>query len=555
MGKSIIAQPALAANFYFWRESGYFETAAEYQPLLQTWSLAVEEQFYLFFPLVMILLFKLGRKAAVIGVAGLIAVSLGWSIFSTKAFPSLSFYLLPSRIWELDLGVVLALIQIRRERPRWVNELVSWGGIAMILAAVFRFDLNTPFPGYTALLPCLGAAFVIFGTAQQATTASALLGWTPIRFVGLISYSLYLWHWPLIVFARYLSLGELTTPIKAIIFVLSLILAALSWRFVERPFRKAKEREAKGAIRRVLMIGAAVSALTLSLGLALSKSEGFPNRFSAETLALGEVESPFTGMRSRDYLAENGTLPAIGSPKEEATRPPVLIWGDSHAMSLLTAFDDLGRKYESTVYVAAHPSTPPLTGTWTPRIGRGALRWGDDVLDQLETLEIKTVFITGRWGLYIEPTADGDRRNLIANESGSAEAPEIFEEALQETLLRLDEMGVKVWFMDDVPLQSHSVPETVMLASIRGKGLNVAAKSREDFWVETHVTRTLLERVLSGSSALRLDPIPLLADQDGFLPMARDGKPLCSDEHHLSPFGAEQLKPLFEPIFESTHRP
>ena len=250
LGKSIMAQPALVANVYFWQESGYFETAAEYQPLLQTWSLAVEEQFYLFFPLVMILLFKLGRRGAFIGVLSLIAASLAWSIIGTKAYPSLAFYLLPSRIWELDLGVILALLQIKRERPRWVNETLSWGGIACILVAVFTFDLNTPFPGYTALLPCLGAAFVIFGNAQGATSSVAFLGWGPIRFIGLISYSLYLWHWPLIVFARYQSSGELSSSTKGAILVLSLVLAILSWRFVERPFRKAKDREAKSATRK-----------------------------------------------------------------------------------------------------------------------------------------------------------------------------------------------------------------------------------------------------------------------------------------------------------------
>lgn len=552
LGKSIIAQPALVANVYFWRESGYFETAAEFKPLLQTWSLAVEEQFYLFFPLVMILLFKLGRGVATIGVLALIAASLAWSVLGTKAYPSLAFYLLPSRIWELDLGVILALLRVRRERPRWLNELLSWGGIGCILAAVFTFSLNTPFPGYAALLPCLGAALVIFGNAQQATSSAALLGWGPVRFVGLISYSLYLWHWPLIVFARYVSMGELTAPMKGGILITAFVLATLSWQWVEKPFRKAKSREAPGATRKVLLMGAAVSVLTLALGLTLTKSEGFPGRFSKETLALGEVEAPFAELRARDELAKTGKLPTVGAPEEDTNGAPVLVWGDSHAMSLLTAFDELGLRHGRTVYVAAHPSTPPLVNTWTPRIGREAMRWGDEVLEQVATLEIDTVFMTGRWGLYLAPTADGDRRNLIADASGSGSPAEVFGEALAVTIDRLETMGVTVWFMDDVPFQAHSVPETLMLASIRGRDLNTMAKSIETWRTETETTRRTIGDGLTRTSVQRLDPIPLLAGPDSIFPMAREGKALYSDEHHLSPFGAAALKPLLEPIFRSS---
>lgn len=554
LGKSIMAQPALVANVYFWRESGYFETAAEYQPLLQTWSLAVEEQFYLFFPLVMILLFKLGRGAALFGVIALVAVSLAWSIIGTKSFPSLAFYLLPSRIWELDLGVILALLQIKRERPRWINEALSWGGIACIITAVFTFDLNTPFPGYTALLPCLGAALVIFGNGQQSTSSAAILGWVPIRFVGLISYSLYLWHWPLIVFTRYQSSGELSVSMKGGIFILSLILATLSWRFIERPFRKAKSREAKNATRKVLAIGAVTSIFTLGIGIFLSESKGLPKRFSAETLALGRVDSPFTLMRSRDFLNEKGTLPLVGAG-EESSEPPVLVWGDSHAISMLPVFDELGKKHGIPVYAAVQPSTPPLQGTWTPRIGEDFIEWGDAVLAQVGSLEIGKVFLVGRWALYLQATGDGDRRNLISDKTGTNPPEEVFAAALARTIRRLDEMGASIWFVEDVPLQPHSVPETVMLASIQGRDLNVSARRIKWHLESNEEIMVIIDQSLSGLPVLRLDPLPLLTDPGGVLPMAREGKSLYSDDHHLSPFGASQLEPLIEPIFESTHRP
>ncbi|MDF1825427.1 MAG: acyltransferase family protein [Verrucomicrobiales bacterium] len=550
LGKSIMAQPALVANVYFWQESGYFEVASEYQPLLQTWSLAVEEQFYLFFPLVMILFFKLGRRAALIGVLILIALSLGWSVFSTKVYPSLSFYLLPSRIWELDLGVILALLQIKRDRPRWINEVLSWGGIGCILTAVFTFSLNTPFPGYTALLPCLGAALVIFGNAQQATSSSALLGWGPIRFVGLISYSLYLWHWPLIVFARYQSAGELSVTMKVVILLLSLICATLSWRFIEKPFRKAKEREAKGATRKVLAIGAVTSIFTLGLGVAFSESEGLPKRFSAETLELRRVDSPFSLMRSRSFLEENGTLPVVGELQDEASSPPMLVWGDSHAISLLPAFDVLGKKHGTTVYAAVQPATPPLAGTWTPRIGKDFLEWGEAVLEQVDSLGIEKVIIVGRWDFYLRATPDGDQRNLISDEAGTDLPAEVFERAVRRSLARLAGLGVEVWFIEDVPFQPHSVPETVMLASIQGRNLNGAARSLEAYQEWNHEIAEIIDRSLVGLPVRRLDPVPLLTDADGILPMARNGKALYSDDHHLSPFGAQQLEPLIEEIFE-----
>ncbi len=235
-GESVAATALFVSNFDFWQQSGYFDAGAEAKPLLHTWSLAVEEQFYLLFPLLLGLFRSAGRRGLLLLAGGLALASFGFGLWAVRAYPAMAFYLAPARVWELMLGAILALAEVPRP-PRWIAEALSLLGLALLAVAVFAFSPDTPMPGANALLPCLGAALLIYANGAGDTLAARGLSLRPMVFAGLISYSLYLWHWPVFVFARYLRVAPLGAAETLALIALSVGLAVLSWRFVERPFR------------------------------------------------------------------------------------------------------------------------------------------------------------------------------------------------------------------------------------------------------------------------------------------------------------------------------
>jgi peptidoglycan/LPS O-acetylase OafA/YrhL len=229
---SLFATAFFASNFEFWREVGYFDVGAEWKPLLHLWSIAVEEQFYLVFPALLLLIGTQSRRKLLIATGALFALSLVFSMWAVAHAPSTAFYLLPSRFWELMLGAMLALAQLPQPSSRAVRETIGILGLGMIAAAVFFYTRWQSFPGAAALLPCIGAALLIHA-GESRTLTHRLLSLKPVVFVGLISYSLYLWHWPLLVFTQ-IALNRVLLPWESWI----LIALSVAVRFSRARFRQ-----------------------------------------------------------------------------------------------------------------------------------------------------------------------------------------------------------------------------------------------------------------------------------------------------------------------------
>jgi peptidoglycan/LPS O-acetylase OafA/YrhL len=260
---SLIATAGFASNFHFWGYTSYWAPAAVEQPLLHTWSLAVEEQFYLIFPPFLLMFRHRSQRVVLWAMIGTLALSLAISVVSVRYSPVSAFYLLPSRFWELLTGSVLAVGRFTPLSGIILRNAVAAIGLAMIAYTVFALSAASPFPGLNAIPPCLGAALVIYaGTgvtdAHPAPLVNAALATRVPVFIGLISYSLYLWHWPIIVLAtavlpRALDAGQTIVAIAA-----SFLLATLSWRFVEQPFRG---RHSEIARKPLFVAGAATIAV------------------------------------------------------------------------------------------------------------------------------------------------------------------------------------------------------------------------------------------------------------------------------------------------------
>ncbi|HYE52312.1 MAG TPA: acyltransferase family protein [Azospirillaceae bacterium] len=240
VGQSVVAATLFVSNLLFWWETDYFDGSAELKPLLHTWSLSVEEQFYIVFPL---FLAAVHRWAGGRFTAAVLPVALGsfaLALWGMGVDASATFYQAPTRAWELLIGSLLALGAVPALRGRGAREAAGVLGLALVAWPVLGYSAETPFPGLAALPPCLGAALLIHAGQGDAATrplATRLLSARPMVAVGLISFSLYLWHWPLLVFARYLAMRELTALETAGIVALTFAAAWASWRWVEQPFR------------------------------------------------------------------------------------------------------------------------------------------------------------------------------------------------------------------------------------------------------------------------------------------------------------------------------
>lgn len=275
-GKSLIAVAIFAANILFWQESDYFAADADLIPLLHTWSLAVEEQFYVIFPLIVIAFWALGKRW-IVGIVSIIAlISLGLTEWGWRQFPEANFYLLSTRAWELMIGVFAAFYLSSYAQPNGkLAQIGSLAGLALILFSVFVLDETIPFPSLYALIPTLGAVFIILFTTPE-TMVYRLLSFKVMVGIGLISYSAYLWHVPLLVFARITHSDEPELWLISLLCVASLALAYISWRFVERPFRD-KHRFTRKQIFSFALLGGTVF---IGTGMAFILSDGAAFRWN-----------------------------------------------------------------------------------------------------------------------------------------------------------------------------------------------------------------------------------------------------------------------------------
>ncbi|HMD32221.1 MAG TPA: acyltransferase, partial [Candidatus Acidoferrales bacterium] len=282
--KSLLAAVLSASNFYFWTQSSYFSAPAEMKPLLHTWSLGVEEQFYVCLPIFLFLAHRYFPRRLRLSVVLVALASFVLSAVGAFRAPASTFYLLHTRAWELLVGVLIALEVFPEISSPLARNLAAGGGLALISASVLRYSPALPFPGIAALAPCAGAALVILSGRTGTSAVGRLLSLRPVVFVGLISYSLYLWHWPIIVFQGMESVtasGLSARAAKLISIAVSFAVATLSWKFVEMPFRQSGVRLSRPAL---FKLASTAAALVAAIGLATILSGGMPSRYPSNAI-------------------------------------------------------------------------------------------------------------------------------------------------------------------------------------------------------------------------------------------------------------------------------
>lgn len=342
--QSLVAVTLFASNMLFWGEENYFSPAAELKPLLHTWSLVVEEQYYVLFPVLLLLLWRFGRNRAFWAIAGMAAVSLLLSEWGWRHKPSANFYLAPTRAWELLAGSLCAFWLTGRAQR--TNNWLSLLGLALIVFAIFRFDDATPFPSVYALVPVVGTALIIlFGGA--GTWAAELLGTRGFVGIGLISYSAYLWHQPLFAFARIRILPKPEQSLMLALAALSLVLAHFSWRYIEKPFRKG-QASILPTRRAVFAASGIAIILFMAVGFVGHINNGFINRLDPEKQELLKTAS-FSPMRDRCHINGTREFAVSESCVYFGENPEIAVLGNSHAVEIAYSLAEVAKEYKKSV--------------------------------------------------------------------------------------------------------------------------------------------------------------------------------------------------------------
>lgn len=562
LAKSALAAALSASNIYFWLGSNYFSVHADLMPLLHTWSLSVEEQYYLVWPTLLIVLMLAARKRPEVFTRLLWAVLLlvGVTTFAanvhmTTTDPPGAFFLMPMRAWEFALGGALMLgAPIIEHWPTFVRALLFAVGIVLIGVATVMLDNTVAYPGTAVLLPTLGTVALI--AAGCGPTFAPLHGWLASRgmvAIGQLSYSWYLWHWPLLSLARTNDLGERYLARDGVIALVSLGLAWLTYHFIEHPIRSQQYRGFRGT-RTTLLSGAAMSAAVLccALGLGLAAqyfyahptdrqqkltAQAVDDRPSATAACLEKMHSKFAAL-SRDRRC-------FTQPSQSVE---LVLWGDSHANHWFPLMRQASRELHMNVEEFARASCPPLLGVMP--FSEGAVdhqceRFNQAVVTEIERLAheggLKGVVLAGRWPAYLgRPSPDG---SLLAHLSfGEGSLDSIESEAamhigLAATLERLERAGLRVVVVGATPEFHYSVPQCLLRRSLQECAMTRAAVDERRGRAMHVVSNTV-----ASNGAHMFDPLPFLCDQDFCYPM-HGQTVMFSDPQHLTAAGSPLLEP------------
>lgn len=549
---SLVATTLFSSNFLFWSELGYFAAPAEVKPLLHTWSLAVEEQFYILFPLFLLIAQRYFRKLLVPALAiGLIG-SLALSALLVDARPDDAFYLPHSRAWELLLGAVLAANVLPALPQSRLADVLAVAGLGLILGSVFFYDRNTPFPGFAGVPPCLGAFLVIWANANQSTWVGRVLGTKAMVGIGLISYSLYLWHWPMLVFAKYYVARPLELGEVAAILLLSFVAAGLSWKLVESPFRGRAS-----PFRRVhIFAGSAVGMLCFAVVGAMGHyTNGFAARPHQALLDTGfhARQDECFGTENLEQVL-NRELCTFG--EGDSARPDFFVWGDSHANALFPTFAAAATSTGTHGVFAARRACPPLLGVTRPDERQyDCPEFNDAVLELIRTEGVENVFLVARWnvnalgrGRY--ELATGEEEIFINDEHSQEKSLDenmrTFERGMSRTLERLSTAGVRAFVVLQVPGMDVRVPQYLAARAREGRSAEMRL-ALESGWERHRLMQDRITAIAARYGAAVVDPAEVLCSDRECL-IAKDGYNVYRDDDHLSVKGALLLQPWLEQI-------
>ena len=526
--RSLISATLFVSSIQFRQESGYFDADAHGKPLLHTWSLSVEEIFYVVYPMAMLLLWRWAGDRRSLVLAGAALLSFAASVWALllDAQSSSAFYLAHFRAWELLIGALLALSAVKPPQHGRTADAMSVAGVLLIGLAVLGYSETTVFPGLAALVPCLGAALIILAGQRHPSLGGRVLSRGPIVFTGLISYSLYLWHWPILVFAG-LWMGRRPSALEgASLAVASFALAALSWRYVERPFRGKS-----GVLSRPALFGASagVGAALVAVGLHGEVTKGWLSRYPealGAVLAARDDRDP----RQKQCLSTKPNAGGCIYGKAGAT-PTMALWGDSHAAIYAVMLGRLAGEKGDALLSFTMPACPPVVG-WqiaTQKWRESCARFQDLAIGTILEIEtIRTVVLAA---------------NFVDHVAASREQHGL-REALRDAVDRLLQAGKRVVVVYPIPVLGPETLKHLSHAAADGEDLERLGQPLDAYLRASSEAFGLLDDLGERPGLVRVRPQAGLCDDRRCAVYLKD-RALYSDYGHLSLSGTELLAPLF----------
>ncbi|GEO00759.1 acyltransferase [Novosphingobium sediminis] len=547
-GKAIIAAVLPVSNFYLHHQpTGYFSSDSRTNPLIHMWSLAVEEQFYLLYPVVLLAILRFKPRALPAIFALALLLSLALAAVLTPRSPGAAFYYLPPRAWELMLGGVVALFEraenwtlpaARRTRP------VIWLSLAGLVTATLIPGERGWFPWPGALLPCVSAAALI-ALLRPSDGVARILSAPPLVFVGLISYSLYLWHQPALALTRAISLNALTPTAYVAIIIAVFVLSWASWRLVEQPFRRRDLLSDRQVIAGIAVVAAAL----IAGGFACWYTRGWPDRLSAQTrdlMTMSQAES----LRRRDCGTDDQGNPRCANM---AHWPPSLaLIGDSHAFALSEGFSPLAAENGRGTLTLWRSACAPILGHSNDHHVAKCMRFMDTASRRIaDNRSISKVILVSRWALHLE-------RQTFDNGEGGVEAPisgkplplgnrdaARFEQGLEAMIGRFQQAGKTVVILGPVPEVGWNVPEYIWKTSLLA---HQAAPTTSYAHFRSRQSRTfrMLDNVARRTGATVVYPDRAFCSAATGRCITADGMvPFYTDDDHISAAGTRAIMQRF----------
>jgi peptidoglycan/LPS O-acetylase OafA/YrhL len=527
--QSLASLSLFSSNILFWKETGYFAATAEEKPLLHTWSLSVEEQFYVIFPIFLIFLLRKNRNKAINFLFFIAIISFLASEFGSHSTPTANFFLLPSRTWELLSGSLIAFY-CQNNKPS-ANSCLELIGTTIILLSILLFDKHTRFPSIYTILPVFGTILVLL-FSNGSGVVGRLLSAQAVVAVGLISFSLYLWHQPIFAFLRVLSLEPLTPSIKLGAIFLSFLFGYLSWRFIEKPFRRKKE--GTSATIRVFAVAGTVSATMFAVGVWGHINQGAPNRFPEELQRqFAAAEDP--GLKEYGCSPKIlGDLKVCGFGDWERPENTILLIGNSHARMFIPELHQELTKYNIRGIHSRYSFTSDdlAMSDDSPEY---ASDWKRDIRSLAEVSD--TIVVSMRWTQGITAQLNYFDDNGIQN---SLEQQNAVYKMFEDRLSWLGQIGKPVFLIMPVPESPVNVPKQMLLRA-RLPMLNVESASPKDFYLHKNLKAiellTNIQKELANVTLI--DPSKDLCPLEDCNLYVR-GLPAYYDDNHLSSVGASK---------------
>lgn len=549
LGRHLIASATFTSNIRLLKESGYFDQAAELKPLLHLWSLAVEEQFYIFWPLLLWAVHTSKTRHMKILLGLLFLGSIGWC-FAHQGKPE-NFYVLQSRFWELMIGAGLVGLNQRTKRSLKYFSLplngLSLFGFLLLIAGIALISKTIPFPGPVTLVPTLGCAILII--SEGAWINKKILSPYVMRGIGKISYPLYLWHWPLLVYLRISKINKPSFVELACTLGISVILAITTYLFIERPIQSLAgiQTWSPKRIRLIFLYsGLAALASVAILGMTTKKAGGFPSRYNYSVL---EVDDEYQGHLMSRYRDHKICAGIRSSQKEERycsstseNSADAILIGDSLIGQVewgLMTSDDRTHHW----LALWRPGCPPVSNIKLKgELGEKCLQSNEAALTFIERHpEIKLVILSPVYSDYLLPYQSRTSPGRVEAESASPDL--VFQTGYENTIQRIQKMGRTPILMGSAPYLPYN-PRTCLRFSDRFNS-SICDRSVIELTDLYKKSKSIVSKLLSRKLELRyFDPEHIFCS-DSVCPYSKNSRSLYFDREHLSIYGSELWSKAF----------